>query len=138
TLFWVYRSSRGVPNMTKTLEERVAFLEQRVETLEKQLANKHQPAQIQKPPPKSIHTQPKHEFPTIEKKKDPIEWEGLIFQKILPRVFIFILILGVLWGLKAAYDYGVITIQVILTLGILLAIAMAVIGARQIKKQRKV
>lgn len=124
--------------MTKSLEERVEFLEQRVEKLEKQLANNNQRTHIQQPLPKPVHTQQKQQFPTVDKKKESIEWERVIFQKILPRVFIFILILGVLWGLKAAYDYGIITIQVILTLGILLAIAMAVIGARQIKKERKV
>src|SRR5699024_8191570 len=73
-----------------------------------------------------------------DKGSKPVEWEVLIFQKVVPRVFIFIFILGVLWGLKASYDYGIITIQVILTLSILLSISMATLGVFQIKRNHPV
>lgn len=69
---------------------------------------------------------------------EPIQWDIFIFQKLLPRVFIFIFILGIVWGLKASYDYGLITIQIILTLSIALSIIMAGLGVFQIKKDRRV
>ncbi|HZW68231.1 MAG TPA: DUF2339 domain-containing protein [Pseudogracilibacillus sp.] len=69
---------------------------------------------------------------------EPIEWDVLIFQKIVPRVFIFILILGVVWGLKASYDYGIITIQVILAISFIFSIALAALGVWQIQHKRRV
>lgn len=142
--------------MNNSLEKRVAHLEKKVAQLEKQLQSRDQPIQqldadteqalygatIQK---EHEHAPVQQQSPATDKRKkrevaksEPIEWEVLIFQKILPRVFIIILILGVLWGLKAAYDYGFITIPVILTLSILLSIAMIIIGLFQMKKERRI
>lgn len=157
--------------MKNSLEERVRFLEDRVEALEKQLqlqrtehermtASKQQFTTKQQAEEKQLYTQPtlRHASQTVQqhvskqhthkpnktilkkqsKKSEPIQWDVLIFQKLLPRVFIFILVLGVLWGLKAAYDFGIITIHIILALGILLAVAMAILGSIQIKKDRRI
>lgn len=139
--------------MNKSLEERVNYLEERVKQLEQKLQVFEQSSHEQSPPqPLQVHqkmsetvqsTVPQPEKKLITKEKTasqskPIEWEVLIFQKILPRVFIFILILGVLWGLKAAYDYGFITVPVILTLAILLSIFMTLSGMLQMKKERRV
>ncbi len=40
--------------------------------------------------------------------REPIDFERLL-GKWLPRMFMFILLLGVLWGLKVASDYGLLT-----------------------------
>lgn len=134
--------------MKKSLEDRVEYLEGKVAQLEKKLQS-YEFHSIEKRVEQQRHVQSEtveHAAPSQQTKRKektatqrkPIEWEILIFQKILPRVFILILILGVLWGLKAAYDYGFITVQVILTLAILLSIIMTVIGLIQMKKERRI
>lgn len=134
----------------KTLEQRVAFLEKRVMELERQLHELGERSQSKQfyidEKANERKTQPKTSPETNETKtkehivsqRKSIEWEVLIFQKILPRVFIFILILGILWGLKAAYDYGLITVHVILGLAIMLSIFMTISGVYHFKKERRV
>lgn len=148
--------------MKHSLEERVAYLEEKVKQLESRLPNdtksnerkpiqtelktsKHQPVSSiftdQEPEPESSKVRaPRqvHSKKQSNRKSESIEWEVLIFQKVVPRVFIIILILGVLWGLKASYDYGIITIQVILTFSIALSVIMAVLGILQMNKNRRV
>lgn len=170
--------------MTKSLEERVAYLEEKIIHLEKQLEDKVKSASLQSEQRQNVdphaleQTIAEKRLPTpiqgdekleeiapakavqkefaeteipmtnVQQKQgpvkksprvsEPIQWDVFIFQKLLPRVFIFILILGVVWGLKASYDYGFITIQIILTLSIILAITMATLGVWQIKKERRV
>ncbi len=140
--------------MKQSLEERVAHLEEKVKQLESCLHNdmknnERKPLQTElktdKPKPDSPifpDKEPKstskqvHSKKQLNRKGEPIEWEVLIFQKIVPRIFIFVFILGVLWGLKASYDYGIITIQVILALSIVLSVMMAVLGVLQMNKRR--
>lgn len=93
----------------------------------------------QKPPdeksvPKSS-AQVKREEP--KESKEPVDWEHLIGRVWLPRIFIFVLLLGLIWGFKVAVDYGVLTEPVRVVLGFGAAIGLYFLGERQIKDARE-
>ncbi len=76
----------------------------------------------------------KHKKDWLE--REPIDWEKRIGQVWLPRVFIFVLLFGVIWAFKAASDYGFINPPVKVGLGYLSAGALLYLGDRQVKKKR--
>ena len=78
---------------------------------------------------------PVKQQPTL-KQKDPIDWEKQIGQVWLPRVFIFVLLLGVIWAFKAASDYGFINDPIKVLLGYLAGGASLLLGFRQLKQDR--
>lgn len=65
-----------------------------------------------------------------------IDWERRIGQVWLPRVFIFVLLIGIIWAFKAASDYGFINEPVKVVIGYLSALILLYIGHRQINKER--
>lgn len=86
--------------------------------------------------PKPVPQQVK--VPPHAPKKDakPIDWEKQIGQVWLPRIFIFVLLLGVIWAFKAASDYGLLNNFVKIGLGFFAAILFVWIGNKQIKEKR--
>jgi uncharacterized membrane protein len=68
--------------------------------------------------------------------REPIDWEKQIGQVWLPRIFIFVLLLGVIWAFKAASDYGYLNEPVKIILGYLVAVILVYIGKLQIGKGR--
>ncbi len=72
----------------------------------------------------------------VQEEKEPIDWERQIGQIWLPRVFIFVLLLGVIWAFKAASDYGYLNNSVKITIGYLSALILLYIGGRQIRSNR--
>ncbi|WP_391205147.1 DUF2339 domain-containing protein [Psychrobacillus sp. L4] len=110
----------------KVLEKRVAHLEQRVRFLEEQLYMKQSIVPSQNP---SVHTK--------QQEKTAIEWDTLIFQKILPPLFIIVFIVGILWAFKAASDYGILNAQVKVALGYIVGFVLIGLGVWQIKQSRK-
>lgn len=71
-------------------------------------------------------------------KQESVDIEALIFQKWLPRFFIFIFIIGIMWGFKAASDYGILNKYTKVGIGFLLSIILMWYGNRQIKAKRSV
>jgi uncharacterized membrane protein len=69
-------------------------------------------------------------------KTEAVDWERVIGQVWLPRVFILVLLLGVLWAFKAASDVGFITDAVKCILGFLSSAALIAGGEWQIRKGR--
>ncbi|TYS17768.1 DUF2339 domain-containing protein [Rossellomorea vietnamensis] len=138
-----------------TLEKKVEELETRVIELERQIdvlklkTSSHSAAskpfnridskpkiekQDQKP---LIQTEKKAADPVGLKNEDTaVDYEKLIGQVWLPRVFILVLILGVLWGYKAMVDIGLITEPIRILLGYALAGFFVWLGERQVKKGR--
>lgn len=55
----------------------------------------------------------------------------------LPRVFMVILLLGVLWGLKVSFDMGWITPGVRIVLGYLASILLGYLGFRSVRRARR-
>ncbi|PAQ15482.1 hypothetical protein CD798_06760 [Bacillaceae bacterium SAOS 7] len=68
---------------------------------------------------------------------DPVDWEKVLFQIWLPRVFIFVFIIGVLWGFKAASDYGLMNETVKVTLGFIVSSLLLLIGQQQMENNRE-
>ncbi|MFP3727448.1 DUF2339 domain-containing protein [Priestia filamentosa] len=70
------------------------------------------------------------------KEETKVDYEKLIGQVWLPRIFIFVLIMGVLWGFKAAGDSGFITDPIKVVIGFVVAGILLFVGRKQILKQR--
>ncbi|MCM3786705.1 DUF2339 domain-containing protein [Neobacillus mesonae] len=71
----------------------------------------------------------------ITKKKET-DWEHLIARVWLPRVFMFVLLIGLIWGFKAAVDGGFITEEMRCFIGLLAGAAFVYLGRRQYKQER--
>ncbi|AXH99525.1 DUF2339 domain-containing protein [Sporosarcina sp. PTS2304] len=72
--------------------------------------------------------------PAIRKKKE-MDFEKQL-RIWLPRVFMFILLLGVLWGLKVGMEYGIITGVVRIALGYIASAGLYFLGMRYIKRKK--
>ncbi|MDV6377471.1 DUF2339 domain-containing protein [Sporosarcina sp. GW1-11] len=72
-----------------------------------------------------------HTVPRKEKKEVDFEKQLRVW---LPRVFMFILLLGVLWGLKVGMEYGFITGVVRIVLGFVASAGLYFLGMRYIKR----
>ncbi|MDA1674595.1 DUF2339 domain-containing protein [Bacillus cereus group sp. TH152-1LC] len=126
------------------LEKEVVFLKKRVfgtEAIKEEPAipqtTNNKPSMEQKPtgvnvPLDSVIASSKKPVP----KKEEVDWEKLLGQVWLPRVFIFVLILGILWGFKAAVDSGFITEPIRAMLGFITSGLLLYVGERQIQKKR--
>lgn len=82
------------------------------------------PAQAQQPP----YTPP---VP-----KPPKDWEHLIARVWLPRVFIVVLILGIVWGFIAVVKAGYLSEPIRCILGVLVAAVLYWLGEREVSKER--
>jgi uncharacterized membrane protein len=68
--------------------------------------------------------------------KEPVDLEKLIGQVWLPRIFIFVLLIGVVWAFKAASNYGILNENVKIAAGYVASAALIFLGHIQIKKNR--
>lgn len=64
------------------------------------------------------------------------DWEHLIAKVWLPRVFMFVFLIGLIWGFKAAVDGGFITEKMRCLIGLLAGASFVYLGRRQHKHQR--
>ncbi|WP_162287813.1 DUF2339 domain-containing protein [Indiicoccus explosivorum] len=119
------------------LEKRIAALEQQVAEL-KNIGHPAKPTHTYDQPVRT--DKPSWQFSRNPKpiREDPIDWEKRIGQVWLPRIFIFVLLLGVIWAFKAAADNSLITEPVRVLLGFAAAAGLAFLGDRQISGNRKV
>jgi len=123
-----------------TIEE----LEKRVEELRKEAYELKRQIQLMKK--ESIHKEHSHNKlqTDISKQtknnnniiKESIDWEKQIGQVWLPRIFIFVFLLGVIWAFKAASDYGLINNQVKISIGYISAFLLLLLGNLQMKRKR--
>lgn len=116
-------------------EERIKKLEARVSKLEEQLQLTKETITTTKAN-KSIPT-PERTSPQKQKKVE-IDWERRIGQVWLPRIFIFVLLLGVIWGFKAGTELGLISDMVRIIAGFVGGSLLLLIGHKQWKKQNLV
>ncbi len=122
----------------RELEERVQNLEERIEELTAQSSTALKP-QIDKRPDVVSRPIEKNENKAPvrpSEPKEPVDWERLIGQVWLPRIFIFVLLLGVIWGFKAASDYGVLNASVKTIIGYIAGFGLIALGEWQIRKKR--
>ncbi|PVE74531.1 DUF2339 domain-containing protein [Priestia megaterium] len=131
-------------------KERIEELERKISSLEEDVARlKSLVYKTHSPRPKTVHAPPKQREETTKRPaqtaakssqaiEEPVDWEKVLFQTWLPRIFIFVFIIGVLWGFKAASDYGLMNEKAKVVLGFAVSIGFAVTGHFQIKKGRLV
>lgn len=81
------------------IHRRIDELEKKVLRLEMQLEHMQHQNTAQKVKP----------FPKAKAPDPRIDWEHLIARVWLPRVFVLVLLLGILWGFKAAVSAGFVT-----------------------------
>lgn len=129
------------------LDERVSKLEARITELELEIAELKQSRLPANGPfsPTSMRTshlkKAQHEYKAqqhVQKQriKQETDWEHLIARVWLPRIFLFVLLIGMIWGFKAAVDGGFITESMRCVIGYLAAGAFIFIGFRQQKAKR--
>jgi len=129
------------------LEEEVRLLKSEIQSLKSEQFIKRNPVVNQhknyKEPetagmqPRVVHNQKRIEAQqeTLQKPKKTLEESVL---SILPKVFMFILVLGVLWGLKLVSDQGVLTDSVKIVLAYLLSISLAAMSFALEKRKKSV
>ncbi|UOY91533.1 DUF2339 domain-containing protein [Ectobacillus sp. JY-23] len=119
----------------KALQTTISFLSAELEELQKQerAAERIEPIHMQpeQPKPPAVVKPIRTETP-----KPKRNWEKEIGQIWMPRIFAFIMLLGVAWGFKAGVNAGILTPPLRLLLGCLTAIGLYVIGEKQIKQSR--
>lgn len=119
------------------LEKRVNELEKEISELKQRNAGKtgvvqtHRP-QVNVPPwPQPANIQSKEQVKREEK-----DWEHLIARVWLPRVFMLVLLIGLIWGFKAAVEGGYITEGMRCILGYLVAGVFVYMGYKQHRENR--
>ncbi|WP_318617769.1 DUF2339 domain-containing protein [Sporosarcina sp. YIM B06819] len=121
----------------KDVIKRLSDLEQEVASLKRQLADKEVvPERAPTMRPEKVAAL-KQDIPV----RVPTVRKEFNLEKVLgtwlPRVFMFILLLGVLWGLKVGMDYGVITNPVRVALGYAGTILLYYLGMRYVHSGKK-
>lgn len=87
-------------------------------------------------PSVSKYNETKEQTQSVTIKKKETDWEHLIARVWLPRVFMFVLLIGLIWGFKAAVDGGYITEEMRCFIGLLAGGAFVYLGRRQYQHQR--
>ncbi|MCG7336669.1 DUF2339 domain-containing protein [Sporosarcina sp. ACRSM] len=131
--------------------ERVSDLEKEVALLKQQLARQGVASNPMKEPAPTIQVaktkqfpdkpviakrEPEREIPSQPTVKKEFDLEKVL-STWLPRVFMFILLLGVLWGLKVGMDHGFITTAVRVALGYAGTILLYYLGMRYYTSGKK-
>ncbi|MDF2607575.1 MAG: rane protein [Bacillales bacterium] len=129
------------------LEQRIESIEKRLDKLENHDGISTAVKNVEKESIKPIRNEFEEELqkirattkrivttPKIEKKK--IEWDKELGQVWLPRIFMGLLIIGVLWGFKATADYGLITDPMKIILSYIGVLVLYILGNRQFTKNR--
>ena len=121
--------------------ERIDKMEARIVQLEKEVQLlKEERIKSQIPPARKVHQpieteKPNVQYPTKEK-KEQTDWETLIGKVWLPRIFIFVLLLGIVWGFRIAVDAGWLNETTRVVIGFIVAGLFYYIGDKQMKKNR--
>lgn len=72
-----------------------------------------------------------------KEQKEKLDLERLLTQVWLPRIFMVVMLLGVLWGFKVAVDYGFLTPAVRIIIGYVVGATLIYLGQKQITHARE-
>jgi len=119
------------------LEARVAQLEKEVQLLKEERKKPRIPPleKVRKPVNNRVSGEPNVSHHPKEKKEET-DWETLIGKIWLPRIFIFVLLLGVVWGFRIAVDAGWLNETNRIIIGFIVAGLFYYIGGKQLAKNR--
>lgn len=128
------------------LEQRVADLEKEIfELKQRKVDNTYVPqnrSQLnQMPQVPNIPSIPPGQQPvffqsTELSKAEEKDWEHIIARVWLPRIFMFVLLIGLIWGFKAAVDGGYLTRGMRCILGYLVSAGFVFLGFKQHREKR--
>lgn len=129
------------------LEHQVAALERELHLLKNAISAPQPIAATSKPIAPSMQQAPKPSAPPSQaapaqpaplprEPKPPIDWEHLIARVWLPRIFIVVFLIGVLWGFTAAVNAGFITEPIRCFIGVIAAALMYWQAERQTARKR--
>ncbi|MEI5906630.1 DUF2339 domain-containing protein [Bacillus spongiae] len=118
------------------MNDKIQELQNRVEQLEKQVNDLEQKMNTSVNPshPKAVSLI--DSSPSNQNEENVKTWGENIGQKWLPRIFIFVLLLGIVWGFAAAVEGNYITEQVRIAIGFGTAVLFYFVGTSQFKKHR--
>ncbi|MNH86746.1 hypothetical protein D3C87_1002110 [compost metagenome] len=124
------------------LEKKVLHLERQLERMQHQnKAQKVQPfpgsERERKVPRAESHNEPVYSAVHPHVPEPQIDWEHLIARIWLPRVFVLVLLLGILWGFNAAVSSGIITEPVRCIMGLGAAALLFWYGEIQFRHKRQ-
>ncbi len=122
--------------------QKIEELEKRVDELRREAFELKQMIQSLKSG-QTVEIMPEKSTPMVIQKPvkqkattDPIDWEKQIGQVWLPRIFIFVLLIGVIWAFKAASNYGFLNEHIKIIAGYIAAAGLIYLGRLQLKKNR--
>lgn len=118
------------------LEKRVDELRKEAQELKRMILSMKSDVATEIQPIFEPKETPKIKKQKITVEKGPVDWEKLIGQVWLPRIFIFVLLIGVIWAFKAASNYGILNENVKIAAGYLASVALIFLGHVQTKKNR--
>lgn len=132
------------------LEQRIVVLEREMNVLRAQVERILQGGQKAQKAPQSQERkemiapvitreeQEEADSPSAQRKESgPIDWEDVIGRVWLPRIFIFVLLLGLVWGFTIVAAKGILTEPVRILMGFAGSGLLVWLGEKQIKKQRE-
>lgn len=153
SIYYLLREVRCLEKDSEMLE-RIDVLEQELRTLRAEVQHLKEHTKFEKVVPAqnkvtststsvpAVKTQPKEQLvikqPIPQETTPKKEQRSLeeTFTRALPRIFMVILVLGVLWGLKLVSDYGFLSDSVKIIAGFMLSVGLAVCAYWMEKKQK--
>ncbi|OCA83651.1 DUF2339 domain-containing protein [Bacillus sp. FJAT-27986] len=118
------------------LSKRIRYMEEELVELKKELRTIHNEVNLNvENKSEKVEIKRNIKKPEIKPEKELISFESMI-STWLPRIFIFVFILGVIWAFMAASENGWINPVVRVIVGFLLAGFLYIIGEKQYKKAK--
>jgi uncharacterized membrane protein len=120
------------------LERKISFLEKELYLVKRQLIQAKSESEAPVIQKAEIYTEPEKQIPA-ETAQPSAEKEPFDFsvERWLPKVFLFVLLIGSIWGFMAASQNGWVTPGLRVLTGALISIVMYALGERYSRDQRK-
>ncbi|PBB06313.1 DUF2339 domain-containing protein [Salimicrobium humidisoli] len=130
----------------RRLAERLDKLEREMEEIKSMLKDRETEPEEKKGTKQPFFSQPERRdsYSSEETKKDEgktkptgRDWEAWIGQVWLPRVFIVVLLIGVVWAFQSAVENNWITEPIRVLIGFVASVVLAITGVYQTKRERR-
>ncbi|MGM0840475.1 MAG: DUF2339 domain-containing protein [Bacillota bacterium] len=120
------------------LERKISTLERELYLVKRQLIQAKSESEAPVIQKAEVYTEPEEQFPDEENQtfieKEPFDFS---VERWLPKVFLFVLLIGSIWGFMAASQNGWVTPGLRVLTGAVISIVMYYLGERYIRDQRK-
>ncbi|WP_374055629.1 DUF2339 domain-containing protein [Rossellomorea sp. FM04394] len=120
------------------LERKISTLEKELYLVKRQLIQAKSESEVPVIHKAEVYEEPEKQFPAEESEpfieKEPFDFS---VERWLPKVFLFVLLIGSIWGFMAASQNGWVTPGLRVLTGAVISIVMYFLGERYIRDQRK-